>query len=239
MKSSAALAKEFGQTEKAKLYSEQAEELARNIEKYFGAELHGFKTYRYYAENTVLRSWIGIPLCMGILDRAEDTVAALYSDYLWFYDGMLCQEGESTYWDRSLLYGLRGALIAGNVEQTVEKLLFYTEHRLLGDHVPYPIEAWPEGNKRHLSAESALYCRVITEGILGLEALSFHSFRVNPRIPSQCQKIQLRHIRAFGREFDLLVDRKQLTVSCNSVVKTYALDTSYGCVVDLLEFSGN
>ncbi len=238
LKSSAALAKEFGQTEKAKHYLSQAEELARNIEKYFGAEIHGFKTYRYYAGNTVLRSWIGIPLCMGILDRAEDTVAALYSDHLWFYDGMLCQEGESTYWDRSLLYGLRGALIAGNVEQTCKKLLFYTEHRLLGDHVPYPIEAWPEGDKRHLSAESALYCRVITEGILGLEALSFHSFRANPRIPAECQKIKLLHIRAFGREFDLIADRIQLTVSCNGIEKNYPLEAPCGCVVDLLDFSG-
>ena len=37
-----------------------------------------------------------------------------------------------------------------------------------GEHVPYPVEAWPEGNQRHLSAESALYCRIFTEGLFGL-----------------------------------------------------------------------
>ncbi len=27
------------------------------------------------------------------------------------------------------------------------------------------VEAWPEGNMAHLSAESALYCRIFTEGL--------------------------------------------------------------------------
>ena len=43
------------------------------IEKYFGANVQGFNTYRYYAGNTTLRSWIGLPLVMGIFDRKEAT----------------------------------------------------------------------------------------------------------------------------------------------------------------------
>ena len=124
-------------------------------------------------------------------------------------------------------------LIAGNVEQTVEKLLFYTEHRLLGDHVPYPIEAWPEGEKRHLSAESALYCRVITEGMLGLEPASSHSFRVAPHLPEQCGSAALREIRAFGKIFDLTVDRESIKVTCRGITKIYPAE---GGIVDLAEF---
>ena len=43
----------------------------------------------------------------------------------------------------------------------------YSTRRLLGEHVPYAVEAWPEGNQRHLAAESALYCRVYRRGCLG------------------------------------------------------------------------
>ena len=234
LKSAAAMAEEFGENKKADLFRDQAKTLRINMEKYFGAELHGFKTYRYCDGNTTLRSWIGIPLCMGIFDRAEDTVNALYSDYLWFYDGMLTEEGSTTYWDRSLLYGLRGAFASGvKAEQTWQKLLTYTEHRLLGDHVPYPIEAWPEGEKRHLSAESALYCRVITEGMLGLEPASSHSFRVAPHLPEQCGSAALREIRAFGEIFDLTVDRESIKVTCRGITKIYPAE---GGLVDLAEF---
>ena len=146
---------------------------------------------------------------------------------------MLCEEGGTTYWDRSLLYGLRGAFAAGEVEQTFRKLLVYSRHRLLGDHVPYPIEAWPEGGKRHLSAESALYCRVITEGLLGLVPLSFNSFRAEPRIPAPCNAVKLKNIRAFGSVFDLIATREQTVVCCNGVEKVYPAGE---IIVDLASF---
>lgn len=52
----------------------------------------------------------------------------------------------------------------------------YSQRRLLGDHVPYPIEAWPEGSQRHLSAESGLYCRIVTEGLFGIRPAGLRSF---------------------------------------------------------------
>ena len=58
----------------------------------------------------------------------------------------------------------------------MEHMAYYSQQRLLGEHVPYPIEAWPEGNQRHLSAESALYCRIVTEGIFGIRPTGFNSF---------------------------------------------------------------
>ncbi len=213
LRQASCLAVDLGLTPVAEEYGHQADELRRSIESYFGWELHGFKTYRYYEGNTKLRSWIGIPLCMGIFDRTEDTIAAMYSPHLWFHDGMLSQEGEKTYWDRSLLYGLRGAFAAGETKMTFEKLRTYSEHRLLGDHVPYPFEAWPEGAKRHLSAESALYCRIITEGIFGLRPLSLNSLEVRPHLPDGIDHMSLKDIRAFGRRFDILVDRNAVIVS--------------------------
>ena len=88
-----------------------------------------------------------------------------------------------------------------------EQLSFYSNRRLLGDHVPYPIEAWPEGNQRHLSAESGLYCRIITEGMFGMRPTGMRSFELKPEIPLTWDHASLRHIRAFNRDFDIEVKR--------------------------------
>jgi hypothetical protein len=44
--------------------------------------VQGFNTYRYYEGNTVLRSWMCVPLAMGIFDRKAATIDALFSPYL-------------------------------------------------------------------------------------------------------------------------------------------------------------
>jgi cellobiose phosphorylase len=75
----------------------------------------------------------------------------------------------------------------------------------LGEHVPYAVEAYPEGNQRHLSAESALYCRIITEGLFGIKPTGLNSFVCVPRLPEGWDDMVLRSIKAFGREFDLVV----------------------------------
>ena len=49
----------------------------------------------YYAGNAKLRSWIGIPLTMGIFDPKEQTLKALFSPYLWTKDGMLSEAGSA------------------------------------------------------------------------------------------------------------------------------------------------
>ncbi|MDR2914030.1 MAG: hypothetical protein LBV74_04225, partial [Tannerella sp.] len=122
-------------------YKKEAEALRKAIEAHFGYQVEGFDTYRYYEGNDVLRSWICIPLTMGIYDRAEGTVNALFSPRLWTDDGLLTQAGTETFWDRSTLYALRGVFAAGDTERGLEYLKKYSERRLLGDHVPYAIEA--------------------------------------------------------------------------------------------------
>ena len=64
------------------LYRKQAIALRENIENYFGGNVEGFDTYKYYEGNEVLRSWICMPLTVGIKDRALETIKALFSPYL-------------------------------------------------------------------------------------------------------------------------------------------------------------
>ena len=195
----------------ANTYRKQAEDLYKAINKYFSANVSGFETYRYYDGNTVLRSWICMPLCFGFKERVEGTLAALYSPKLLTVDGLLTAEGDVTFWDRSTLYALRGAYVAGAADQATKQLLDYSNRRLLGTHVPYPIEAWPEGSQRHLSAESGLYCRIITEGLFGIRPTGFNSFNLTIQLPTAWNEMALRHVKAFGGDFDIEVKRKSET----------------------------
>ena len=189
-------------------YEKQARDLRENMENYFGAKVEGFDTYQYYEGNDVLRSWICIPLTVGIFDRKEGTINALFSPRLWTENGLLTQAGSETFWDRSTLYALRGVYACGSTAKATEYLKFYSNQRLLGDHVPYAIEAWPEGSQRHLSAESGLYGRIITEGMFGIRPTGLKSFTFTPRLPSEWNSMNLRKIKAFNTTFDIEVLRE-------------------------------
>jgi hypothetical protein len=195
-------------------YKTMAKDLKASIDKYFGAEMDGFHTYRYYDGNDKLRSWICIPLTVGIYDRAQGTMDALFSPKLWTDQGLLTQEGSTTFWDRSTLYGLRGVFAAGATEKGLKYLTDYSNHRLLGEHVPYAVEAYPEGNQRHLSAESALYCRVITEGVFGFRPTGLNSFSITPQLPVAWNEMSLKNIIAFGdKTIDISVLRSASKIS--------------------------
>ncbi|SEW52944.1 glucosidase family protein [Chitinophaga arvensicola] len=205
--SAAHLATALGDREAAMLYKKQSARLANDIETFFGHNVQGFDTYRYYEENTILRSWICLPLVMGIDQRKAATMKALLSPYLWSSNGILTAAGDHTFWDRSTLYAFRGLFFAGATDTTLKYLAYYTRQRLLGEHVPYPVEAWPEGDQRHLSAESALYCRVITEGLFGIVPTGLRSFDMSPRLPADWNTMALRHVMAFGADMDIQVTR--------------------------------
>ncbi|MFZ1515215.1 MAG: hypothetical protein WAT21_07430, partial [Saprospiraceae bacterium] len=192
---------------KLKIYKDQAARLKLAIEKYFGSRIEGFDTYKYYKENDSLRAWICIPLTMGLYERKAGTIDALFSPRLWTQDGLASLAGDKTFWDRSTLYALRGVLAAGETDKAIKFLHDYSNRRLLGDHVPYPVEAYPEGNQRHLSAESGLYCRIFTEGLFGIRPIGLYSFSLTPRLPLSWPGMSLRHIRAFERDFDIVVER--------------------------------
>jgi len=197
------LARGLGLTDEAEACDRSADALREAIEAYFGAIVEGFETYRYYDGNDVLRSWIGLPLSMGIDERKEGTIAALLSPRLWTDDGLATQAGDVVFWDRSTLYGFRALFVAGETEKAIGKLTAYSRRRLLGDHVPYAVEAYPEGNQRHLSAESALYGRIVTEGLFGISSTGLSSFTCTPRLPLDWPSMKLAAVQAFGRVFDL------------------------------------
>lgn len=207
--SAAFLARDLGKPASlAARYRREAAALRRNIARYFEASVEGFETYRYYAGNDVLRSWICMPLVVNIFDRKQGTIEALLSPRMWTENGLLTQAGTTTFWDRSTLYALRGIFAAGERETALRYIHDYSVRRLLGDHVPYPIEAWPEGNQRHLSAESGLYCRIVTEGLFGIRPTGFRSFVLTPQLPDEWPFMELKNIHAFDTPpFDLRVER--------------------------------
>jgi cellobiose phosphorylase len=148
---------------------------------------------------------------VGIDDRKEGTLDALFNN-LWTDNGVKVEhnpelEEPNLFWDRGTLYAFRGAFKAGAANRALEKLQAYSTTRLLGFHVPYVVEAWPEGNMAHLSAESALYCRIFTEGLLGIVPTGFNSFEMTPNIPDDWAYFNLKNIRAFGEKFDVLINR--------------------------------
>jgi hypothetical protein len=188
-------------------YEQEAKDMRQHIEQFFGANVEGFKTYRYYEGNDTLRAWICSPLTVGLYERKEGTIAALFSPRLWTEDGLASLAGNATFWDRSTLYALRGVLAAGETEKAMNFLRYYSQRRLLGEHVPYAVEAYPEGNQRHLSAESGLYCRIYTEGLFGMRPAGFNSFECSPRLPNGWNQMALRNIHSFGNVFDIVVNR--------------------------------
>ncbi len=215
-----------------KKYKKDAKELRVAIENYFGANIEGLDTYKYYKEHTTLRHWICLPLVVDINDRSEATTEALF-DRLWTDNGVHVEKNNpdkrisEIFWDRGTLYALRGALRAGATEQSIERLKQFSTTRLLGERVPYVVEAFPEGNMAHLSAESGLYCRVFTEGLFGITPIGFNSFTIRPRLPKDWDKMALRHVRLFGKDFDIEVRREGENievaiidpVSCKTITK--------------------
>lgn len=149
---------------------------------------------------------------------------AMLSQYLWTEEGMLSCEisddnRDHTIWDRSTLYGFKAAFLVGQGDRAMEPLLRYCRKRLLCDRVPYAVEAYPEGGKRQLAAESALFVRVITEGMLGIAPESLCSFSFVPRLPHAVPYIELNHLFIAGGHWRLRVDAEQWQVYRNGILR--------------------
>lgn len=209
LRAAAILAKELSKEELVDTFESRRNALFESIEHYFGRNLEGFDTYRYCEADEHLRAWICIPLTMGIMERQKDTVAALTSKHLWTEDGLLTMAGDVTFWDRATLYALRGIFAAGESDMALEYLLEYSRRRVLGEHVPYPVEAFPEGEGRHLSAESALYARIFVEGMFGIVPMGLRTFRCCPSLPRDWKRAVLRRIQYGGSIFDLTISQRE------------------------------
>jgi hypothetical protein len=200
------LAGDLNKNKLKKLYENRAIELKNAIERYFGADVDGLHTYRYFDGHQDFRHWICMPLLVGIHERQAGTIQALF-EKLWTPLGLRVQTGMDIWWDRGTLYALNGALQARGIEIAMKHLQEYSQSRLLGAHVPYPIEAWPENNQAHLAAESALYGRIFIEGLFGIQPAGLHSFTCQPALPKDWQRMSLKNIHGFGQKFDLIVER--------------------------------
>lgn len=190
------------------LAAKQRNSIVRN----FTGTVKGFKTFRYYKNNKVLRSWICMPMCVGIKDNAKATIDALFSEDMYQNGYMKTAQNRKTTWDRSLLFALRGGFKAGLPDKVIDYLNDYTHSRLLGSHAPYPYEAYPEGNGRHLSAESILYARIFVEGMLRLTVTGFGKFRITPSLPTSWKKFAVRHLVFAGMPIDIEINNNHLTI---------------------------
>ena len=125
---------------------------------------------------------------------------------------------DDTIWDRSTLYGMKCAFLNGLGDRMIEPLLAYCRKRLVCDRVPYAVEAYPEGERRHLSGESALFVRVITEGLFGLWPEGLDAFSFVPRLPKGLESMSLKSVFVCGGRYDLFVAREGWRVTANGEV---------------------
>ena len=187
-------------------FDRRADALRKGIEGYFGAEIEGFKTYRYYKENTTLRGWILLPLAMGITERKDATVAALLSDKLWpnRMEGadILAESTRPTEWGRETYYALRVLFKAGRTEEALDLTRRVVKTQVFGHKGPYPDE-----DAIDMLCPGSLYPRVFTEGMFGIVPTGLDSFECTPWLPKAWPRMALRDLRAFGRAWDVVVER--------------------------------
>ncbi|MDE5634691.1 MAG: hypothetical protein K2I52_00110, partial [Muribaculaceae bacterium] len=94
----------------------------------------------------------------------------------------------------------------------------------------------PEGEQRHLSAESGLYGRIITEGLFGIRPTGLRSFTLCPRLPQDWDHMSLKRIKAFGGDFDIHVERLskgRLKVSVSNAGRHHTYTVKDGSTVSV------
>jgi hypothetical protein len=212
----ARLAHSLGKPQAAE-FDKRADHLRKSIESFFGAEVEGFHTYRYYKENTVLRGWILLPPAMGITERQDATLDAMVSDKLWPNrmqggDILAASDRRETEWGRETYYALRVLFKAGRTEQALDLTRRVVKAQIFGAKGPYPDE-----DAIDMLCPGSLYPRVFTEGLFGIVPTGLDSFECTPWLPKAWPRMALRDLRAFGRSWDLVVeqegDMQKVTVS--------------------------
>jgi hypothetical protein len=212
----ARLARSLGKTDRADEFTNRAAALRQAIEAYFGAEVEGFKTYRYYKGNTTLRGWILVPLAMDITERQQATVEALISDKLWpsrlSGGDILAESTRQTEWARETYYALRVLFKAGRTEQALKLTQCVVKAQVFGNEGPYPDE-----DAIDMLCPGSLYPRIFIEGMFGIVPTGLDSFECTPWLPKAWPKMALRDMRAFGHAWDMVVqrteDQQKVTVS--------------------------
>ena len=223
----ARLAQALGKTAESKEFDKRAAALRMAIDIYFGADIEGFKTYRYYKSNTTLRGWILLPLAMDITERQQSTVDAMISDKLWpnrLKGGdILADSTRDTEWARETYYALRVLFKAGRTEEALKLTQCVVKAQVFGNEGPYPDE-----DAIDMLCPGSLYPRIFTEGVFGIVPTGLNSFECTPWLPQAWPQMALRDMRAFGHAWDMVVQRagtqQKITVT-NSNGKVIFTDT--------------
>ena len=89
--------------------------------------------------------------------------------------------------------------------------------QIFGSKGPYPDE-----DAIDMLCPGSLYPRVFTEGVFGIVPTGLDSFECTPWLPKAWPRMALRDVRAFGRAWDLVVEREgdQQKVTVHSEGKT-------------------
>jgi hypothetical protein len=218
---SARLAHDLGKTTVEADFDKRADALRTAIEKYFGAEIEGFRTYRYYKENTTLRGWILLPLAMGINDRQEGTIAALLSEKLWpgrlKGADILAESTRQTEWARETYYALRVLFKSGHTEEAITMTRRAVKAQVFGEQGPYPDE-----DAIDMLCPGSLYPRIFAEGMFGIVPTGLNDFKCTPWLPAEWPLMAMRDLRAFGKAWDMVVerdkDKQKVTITCGGKI---------------------
>lgn len=225
-----------------KLYNEETYEnerisLENNFDNYFfNDNVEEFKTYQYCKEEKHLRSHIFYPLTAHLFTKKDEVINSLLNSPLFINGNFLTTTQCDVYWDRVTLMAIRG--LYNSSYNAYNLLINYTENRLLKDHVPYPIEAYPEGNKAHLSAESALYCRLIVEGMLNYEVENENNFSLTLHLDKSQKSIQLLNFYTNGKIINIKI-KKELFSNTYKVLIQYDDKTQKFQVLNNQKFTIN
>lgn len=193
-------------------YLSEANQLKKAIDTYFFHSVEGFSTYQYCKEEKYLRSHQCYPLICDLLDRQKEVTYTLLHSKLYTKNGFLTASYSPVFWDRMTLMAIRGLYNGKAGCKASQILLDYSKQRMLKEHVPYPIEAYPEGNQAHLAAESALYVRIFIEGILGYCPLSLHSFYLKPSLDRLIYEIEVKNITLCQQKLTITMKLNQQKV---------------------------
>lgn len=187
-------------TEYAEYLMNKAQCLRKAMEEYFRNPRYGVDEdappYRYFEDAKDTRSWICLA-SLASLKHAKKTMSYLLSPASKMWNtgvGLrVTDSNPDDVWDRQTLYALRCGFISRS-RNTLARLLEYTQSRLVGTHVCYPVEEQSHGF--HLAAESALYCRIVIEGLLGLRPAtqppySLQAYEIWPVMPEGWAKWSL------------------------------------------------
>jgi hypothetical protein len=89
--------------------------------------------------------------------------------------------------------------------------------QVFGEQGPYPDE-----DAIDMLCPGSLYPRIFTEGMFGIVPTGLNSFKCTPWLPLEWTQMAMRDMRAFGKAWDLVVerasDKQKITITCGGMV---------------------